>query len=508
MDVAPRNILVTGATGYIGGRLVARILARSYHVRVLARQPYRLQGRPWLADVEVVEGDALIPETLTAAMDNIDMAFYLIHGMKGEANFYKRDFQAAHNFSEAARKAGLKRIIYLGGLGGGREENLSTHLYSRHEVGRILAGSGTPLVELRAAVVVGSGSASFEMMRYPVEGLPLLFCPTWVKTLIQPISVRDVLDYLIASLTLPEDPEHRHMIIEIGGSDVLSYHDMMRGYAAARGLKRTMVVVPFLRLSFCARFLSLVTPIPYSLAFALIDGMRNEVIVRDHSALTLFPDIHPRDYKTSLQRALARVTSDEVETTWHDAQVSATGDAIPVAFASREGVLYEARQRTTSAAPATVFKVVTGLGGKRGWLHANWIWLARGMIDNVVGGPGFRRGRRHPDDLRVGDTLDFWRVETLEPGRLLRLRAEMKVPGLAWLQFEIVRQSSDKTLLIQTAFFEPKGLPGLMYWYLLYPIHGWMFSKLIARIIEKSESLMDPTRSSLNGVMDQSAAGR
>ena len=490
------NVLVTGATGYIGGRLVPRLLASGYHVRVLVRQPYRLQGRQWLSSVEVVQGDALIPSTLAGSMDSMEAAFYLIHGMKGSEDFHKRDISAARNFSQIAREAGLKRIIYLGGLGGGEEENLSEHLHSRHEVGQLLVQSGVPVVELRAAVVVGSGSASFEMMRYPVEGLPLLFCPTWVRTCIQPISVHDVLDYLIASLSLPENQVGRHRIVEIGGSDVLTYHDMMRGYAKARGLRRLMIMMPFLKPPLCARFLSLVTPIPYPLALALIDGMRNEVTVRDASALTLFPEIHPRDYKTSLERALARLSSDEVETTWHDAQVSATGDAVPVTFTTREGILLEERQRVTSAPAEAVFRVVTGLGGKRGWLYANWIWSARGFIDTLAGGPGFRRGRRHPDDLRVGDAVDFWRVEALEPGRLLRLRAEMKVPGLAWLQFEIVHPGPDRNLIIQTALFEPHGLPGLMYWYLLYPIHGWMFSQLISRIVERAESL---ARESTNG---------
>jgi len=268
-----------------------------------------------------------------------------------------------------------------------------------------------------------------------------------------------------------------------------------------------MVVVPFLRPRFCARFLHWVTPIPFSLALALIGGMRNEVIVHNPSALSMFPEIHPRDYKTSLERALARITNAEVETTWHDAQVSATGDAVPVTFTTREGILLEERQRVTTAAPETICRVITGLGGKRGWLYANWIWLARGIIDNMVGGPGFRRGRRHPDDLRVGDAVDFWRVELLEPDHLLRLRAEMKVPGLAWLQFEIVRQSPGRNMLIQTAFFEPKGLPGLMYWYLLYPIHGWMFSKLIAKIVEKAESSVDQARPRLSGAMDKSTVG-
>jgi uncharacterized protein YbjT (DUF2867 family) len=417
----------------------------------------------------------------------VQAAFYLIHGMSSGADFLKRDLLAAGNFGEAARAAGLERIIYLGGMGGDEEQDLSDHLRSRHQVGQALAESGVPVIEFRAAVIVGSGSASFEMMRYPVEGMPILICPSWVTTRIQPISVRDVRDYLTAALELPDEKVGSHRIIEIGGADVLTYHDMMRGYAEARGLRRKMIIVPFLTPAYCATFLHWVTPIPRPLALALIEGMRNEVVVHNDSALRLFPQIRPRNYQISLERALARLVTDQVETTWTDAQVSATGDAIPVTFTTRQGLLLEERQRLTSAPLETVFHVITGLGGKRGWLYANWVWLARGIIDNLVGGPGFRRGRRHPDELRVGDALDFWRVEALEANRLVRLRAEMKVPGLAWLQFEIVSQADNRNLVIQTAFFEPKGLPGLIYWYLLYPIHGWMFSKLIAKVVQKAE---------------------
>jgi len=482
-------ILVTGATGYIGGRLVPRLLEAGCRVRVLARHPSQLQGRAWLPRLEVVQGDVLDPVALTEALDGIRAAYYLIHSMSKGQDFQQRDLAAAHAFGQAARGAGVKRLIYLGGLGD-PGESLSPHLRSRQEVGKALARYGVPTIEFRAAVIVGSGSAAFEMMRYTVEGMPILFCPAWVDTHLQPISVRDVLDYLVAALGLPEAQVGAHRVVEIGGADILTYHKMMRGYAKARGLRRPMLMAPFLPLNVCATWLHWITPIPAPLAHALIEGMRNEVVVRDDAARRLFPDIRPRDYVTSLERALARVYTDQVETTWSDSQVSATGDAIPVTFTTQEGLLLERRRHLAEAPAGAVYRSFTGLGGERGWLYADWIWRARGVIDRLVGGVGFRRGRRHPDELRVGDALDFWRVEALEPDHLMRLRAEMKVPGLAWLQFEVIPQSPGKSLVMQTAFFEPKGLPGLLYWYLLYPIHGFIFSALIRKVIVRAQKLM------------------
>ncbi|MFL7867677.1 MAG: SDR family oxidoreductase [Anaerolineales bacterium] len=486
--VKTQRILVTGATGYVGGRLVPRLLDAGHIVRVLVRNPSQLQGRIWIKNVEIVQGDVLNPTSLAKAMDGMEVAYYLIHSMSRKKDFQQRDQALAHAFGQAAKKAGMKRLVYLGGLGN-PGQHLSLHLQSRHVIGRILANYGVPLVEFRAAIVVGSGSAAFEMLRYTVEGLPILFCPTWVNTYIQPISIHDVLSYLIAALGLSDAQVGQHRIVEIGGADVLTYHDMMRGYAKARGLRRPMLVVPFLSLNICATLMHWITPIPASLAYALIASMRNTVVVTDDSAQTLFPDIHPRDYATSLERALARITADLVETTWSDAQISSTGDVAPVMLTSQEGLLYERRWINTTLSADAVYRSFTSLGGDRGWLYADWTWLARGIIDRMVGGVGFRRGRRDPNKLRVGDALDFWRVEALEPGRLMRLRAEMKVPGLAWLQYQVIPKSSQECTLVQTAFFEPKGLLGLAYWYLLYPIHGFIFSNLIHKVVEQAEAL-------------------
>ncbi len=287
-------ILVTGATGYIGGRLVGRLLARGQRVRLLVRNPAQLQGRLWLAQVEVVQGDVLNDQALGEAMKGVSAAYYLIHSMSESQDFQQRDMATAHAFGQMARECGVKRLIYLGGLGN-PQESLSPHLRSRHEVGRILAGYGIPTIEFRAAVIVGSGSAAFEMMRYTVEVVPVLFCPAWVNTCLQPISVRDALDYLVAALKLPGEQIGGHRIVEIGGSDILTYYEMMHGYAKARNLRRPMFMAPFLPLNVCATWLHWTTPIPAPLARALIEGMRNEVVVRDDSARRLFPDIHPRD---------------------------------------------------------------------------------------------------------------------------------------------------------------------------------------------------------------------
>lgn len=474
-------VLVTGATGYVGGRLVPRLLDDGYRVRVLARDPGRLEGRAWCGQVEMVRGDALDPASLAPAMAGVSCAYYLIHSMQkvtGTGDFHERDQRAARNFGEAARAAGVPRLIYLGGLGDPTAA-LSPHLRSRQDTGEALRAAGVPVTEFRAAVIVGSGSASFEMIRHLTERLPAMICPRWVYTKVQPIGIRNVLDYLAGALAVPESAGK---VIEIGGADVLTYGDMMLGYAQVRGLKRWLIPVPVLTPRLSSYWVHWVTPIPAEIAMPLVEGLRNEVIVRDDTARRLFPSIALLDYRTAVERALAQLDAGHIESSWSDALAASLGDRAPFSFTAQDGMLIEVRQRLVEAPPAAVFRAFTGIGGARGWPSFNWAWRLRGIADRMVGGVGFRRGRRHPDTLRVGDALDFWRVEAVDPPRLLRLRAEMKVPGRAWLQFEAQPQDDGRTLLVQTAFFAPKGLFGLLYWYALYPFHGPIFNSMINRL--------------------------
>lgn len=477
-------ILITGATGYIGGRLVPRLLRKGYRVRVMVRDPNRLQGRPWLEQVEVVRADVFQPNTLNTAMQGVWAAYYLIHTMSDHQDFAQRDLVASRNFGAAAKSCGVEHIIYLGGLGDPTAD-LSGHLRSRIETGNMLRDSGVPVTEFRASIIVGSGSISFEIIRYLTERLPIIVAPRYMLTQIQPIAVRNALNYLMAAL---ETPESRGKVIEIGGADILTYRRMMLEYARIRGLRR---YIPILPLYFSPRVasygLQLITPVHANVARPLLEGLRNEVIVKSDTAKTLFPDIDPMPYSEAVQRALMRLQDDEVETTWSDSLSSSLGDDKPVILTSYEGLLLEQRQTVVRAPQKYVFSAFSSIGGRRGWPTYNYLWRIRGGIDSFLGGVGFRRGRRHPTELRVGDALDFWRVEAIEPDSLLRLRAEMKVPGLAWLQFKTEKINQKNTRLVQTALFDPKGLPGFLYWYFLYPIHGFIFGSMIAKISEIAE---------------------
>ena len=485
-----RLILVTGATGYIGGRLVQPLLEAGYRVRVLVRDSARLQGRPWLGQVEVVQGDVLDPASLAPAMQGVAAAYYMVHSMSGSADFDQRDIQAAQNFGAAAKRAGVERLIYLGGLGDPDAE-LSKHLRSRQDTGQALRESGVPVTEFRAAIVVGSGSISFEMIRYLTERVPVMICPQWVFTRVQPISIRDILDYMVSALVTPQSTGE---VIEIGGADVMNYGEMMLGYARARGLKRRLLPVPVLTPRLSSYWVHIVTPIPAGIARPLIDGLRNEVVVRSDKSRRLFPQIQPLDYHSAVGLALDDLQAHHVETSWSDSLVSSQGDLRPVVLTTVEGMIIEQRQRVAQISPETAYQVFSSLGGENGWLYFDLAWRVRGLMDRLVGGVGLRRGRRDPQDVRVGDAIDFWRVEEVEPGSRLRLRAEMKVPGRAWLQFEAepypVEASThelERSLLTQTAYFAPKGLSGLAYWYLLYPAHRIIFSGMIERIVRRAE---------------------
>ena len=447
----PVRVLVTGATGYIGGRLVPRLLARGHHVRCVARDPNRLAGRDW-PHVEIVGGDLADASALPAALEGIDVAYYLVHSMAEGGAFGERDRRMADDFARAAQHAGVGRIIYLGGLG--RPEDVrSRHLLSRHEVGRTLAAAGVPVVEFRAAVIVGSGSASFEMIRHLAERLPVMVTPRWIETRCQPISVRDVLDYLVRTLDHPSATG----IYEIGGRDVLTYREMMLRYARIRGLRRYIVPLRVPRPAMSSRFVDLMTPIPYRIAQPLIQSLQTEVVVLDDRALREFAEVRPMGYDEAVQRAMARLATDDVETTWASSLASlSSGEPEGRQLSAHEGMLLERHRRRVEASPEVVFEVICALGGDDGWPAGNALWQLRGLLDRVCGGVGMRRGRRHPRELRAGDPLDFWRVEVVEAPHLLRLRAEMKLPGRAWLQFEVLPDARG-SLIEQTALYEPRA---------------------------------------------------
>lgn len=491
-------ILVTGATGYVGGRLVPRLLEAGYNVRCLVRDPERLEGRPWYASalqrsrkgeethIEVVRGDVLDKESLVAAMQGVSVAYYLIHGFQGGKLDAQRDMTAARNFAEAAEEAGVKRIIYLGELVD-TTDYLSPYLRARHETGYILRWNGhVPVTEFRAGMIVGSGSVLFEMIRYLSEREFLFICPRWFFSLAQPIAIRDVLSYLVETL---ETPESEGKMIEIGGAVRLTYADMLFAYARERGLKRFLIPTPFYAPRLSAYWIHMVTPIHWRVALPLIEGLRAKLVVHDNLAKKLFPQIKPLDFQTATHLALRRIMRDKVETSWSDALVTTAGDVKPYTFKVEEGLMIEQRQTVIDAPPEAVFRAYTGLGGERGWLYMDWAWLIRGWLDKLVGGVGLRRGRRHPDDLGPGDSLDFWRVEALTPNRLLRLRAEMKVPGDAWLQFESLPQEDGKTLLRVNAFFDVHGFTGLLYWYAMYPFHRFIFDGLTSRLASRARVL-------------------
>jgi uncharacterized protein YbjT (DUF2867 family) len=463
------TILLTGATGYIGGRLLDRLQEAGRDLRCLTRRPDALAGRI-AAGTQIVVGDLLDSESLAVAMRGVHTAYYLVHSMGGSGDFKELDRRAATNFAGAARDAGVARIIYLGGLGSG--DDLSDHLASRHEVGRILRASGIATIELRASIVIGSGSASFETVRAIVERLPAIPAPSLVETAAQPIAVEDVINYLVAASGL--DPS-TSAVIEIGGGDRVSYAEVMREYARQRKLRRRVIRMPMFTVRASRLFLAVLTPTYGRIAGAMFDSLRNETVVRRPLARDAF-SIEPRSLTEAIEDTLAGEDREFAEIRWSEALTPTPRPrwgGIPFGRRMVSSRVVRVKPRSDQA-----FVAIQQIGGRTGWYALDWFWRLRGLIDKLRGGVGLRRGRRDPHDLRVGDAIDFWRVERLEPGRRLLLAAEMKIPGRLWLEFE-VEAEGDGSRIRQTTVFDPAGYLGLAYWYLLYPAHHSVFRAML-----------------------------
>ncbi len=469
------KILVTGATGYIGGRLIPKLLEKGYAVRVFVRDARRIEGRKWFEKVEVFTGDLENREEISRAVKGVDAAYFLVHAMNEGGDFAERERTIAENFALAAKD--VEKIIYLGGLL--PEGNVSEHLKSRAAVGEILR-KGEKTTEFRAGPIIGSGSASFEMVRYLTERIPVMVVPRWVKNEVQPVAVRNVIEYLIAAL------EREPLGVVDIGADVLPFRGMMEIFAEVRGLKRIIVPVPVLTPLLSGLWVGLITPIPNSLAVPLVKGIINPVLADTTKVEKYFPEIEPMNYREAVALALSKIDEKAVETRWSGSY--GDDDAPTYEMTDREGIFQEVRSVLTDASPESVYRSFTSIGGDKGWLAWGWAWKLRGLMDKIIGGPGLSRGRRHPTEVLIGEELDFWRVEDLKKDRLMLLRAEMKVPGKAWLQFEAVPKGG-KTQLIQTALFAPKGLFGFLYWYGSYPLHFFIFDKMVQRIAAGAEIL-------------------
>lgn len=467
-----KTILVTGATGYVGGRLTRRLEDSPHNLRCMARRPSFLVGRV-AASTEIVQGDVTEPLTLERALDGVDVAFYLVHSLASSGDFESTEIEGARNFAAAAAKAGVGRIVYLGGLGGGAQ---SAHMRSRHAVGDILRQGSVPTIEFRASIIIGPGSLSFELIRSLVRRLPVMVVPKWVRVQAQPIAINDVLDYLVQAVDLPVTESK---VYEIGGREQLSYLDLMKRYGDIFGLHRIYINVPFLTPWLSSLWLNLVTPLFARVGRKLIDSIRVASVVTDESALRDF-SVRPMDVSEAIRRAQDEEDRAFRETHWSDALSSSfeTSRYGGTRFGSR---IVDSRTISVGAAPDEAFTAIERIGGDTGWYYGNWLWKFRGVIDRMAGGVGMQRGRRHPDYLRKGDVVDCWRVEEIERPQRLLLRAEMKVFGRAWLQFEVDPAGSE-SVIRQTAVYDPSGLMGLVYWYLLYPLHELVFRGMLRGI--------------------------
>lgn len=478
------KILVTGATGYIGSSLVRKLLSVGYNVRAMVRNYHDVDIYDRAKDVEVFQADALKPDSLKKALQDISVAYYLIHSMAAGKGFEQRDIMAAKNFADSAKSASVKRVIYLGGLGE-ENSNLSSHLKSRHEVGRILSSSGIPVTEFRAAIIVGSGSLSFEMIRYLTERIPLMICPRWVFTKTQPIFIDDVLSYLTAAI---KNEESIGRIIEIGGKDILTYGDLMLIYARQRGLKRFILRVPVLTPRLSSYWVHLVTPIPSSMAIPLIQGLKSEVVVRNEDAAQIFPNICPQSYEDSVKNALRKLHPDKISSI---KQIQAhTGHLRLLHFCTqKEGMIIESKKTDIRVAPKDLFKVIEAMGGENGWWGLECVWRFRGLIDRILGGEGFvsYRSKRHRTE--VGDQIDFLDVEKITEFKELLLTVRFKLPGQGWMRFKIDSNDPHKITLYLTIFFAPKGLWGLFYWYSLLPFHRAVFNIMLRKIVLEAKQI-------------------
>lgn len=472
------RILVTGATGYIGGRLVPRLLEAGHTVTVLARQRRRLEGRSWAHKVHVVEGDLNEPDVCRQALDGQEAAYFLVHGMTAGSGFENRDRAAAETFIQATPKD--CHIIYLGGIQPADTRHPSPHLASRAEVGEILNRKGQ-CTEFRAGPVIGSGSASFEMVRYLTERLPVMVTPRWVTNEVQPIAIRDVLAYLNAALDHPPAG-----VVNIG-MEPLTFRDMMHGYAACRGMRRWIFPLPVLAPRLAARWVGLVTPITNKIAIPLVEGILQPLTADPAEARRRYPHIEPIDYQTAVNLALQRIRERHVPTRWS----GSIAEADTTTFEDMEGLFRETRSRVSSATPEALYRTAASIGGEKGWLTWRWAWKVRGVLDQLVGGPGLRRGRRDPEELLVGEAVDFWRVEEADAPSFLRLRAEMRMPGRAWLQWEVTPLAEGGARLTQTALFAPKGLPGLLYWYSTWIMHLFIFPGMVRAMVREAEKRSD-----------------
>jgi uncharacterized protein YbjT (DUF2867 family) len=485
----PRKALVTGATGYIGGRLAPRLVSEGFEVRVFVRTPEKLVDVPWASDVEVVQGDLTDPRAVAKAVDGVDVVYYLAHAMAGRGDFATAEQEAARTLADAAATAGVSRIVYLGGLH--PDGPLSHHLESRKRVGEILLASGVPTVALQAGVVIGSGSASFEMIRHLTDILPYMPAPKWVRNFIQPIAVRDVLYYLIASADV-EPAVNR--TFDIGGPDVLRYGQMMNGYALEAGLKqRPIAPLPVLTPWLASQWVNLVTPIPRALAVPIIASLQYDCVVREHDIAGVIPEPEGglTGYRRAVRLALGKMRDGEVETSWQNSSVyGAPSDPLPSDPEWAGHTVYtDDREIDTQASTDQLWRVIEGIGGENGWYSFPLAWAARGWMDRLAGGVGLQRGRRSATTLGTGDAVDWWRVEKIDRGHFLRLRAEFKAPGKGWLEMWVEKRPGGSHYRQRAVFF-PAGLSGRLYWYAILPFHGIIFSGMLNRITATAE--MEP----------------